>query len=119
MKDFRKLEVWHLAHELALEIYRSTSGFPSEEKFGLTSQIRRASTSITANLAEGCGRAGDADFARFVQIAFGSASELDCHLILAKDLGFVSSEIHARLEDNLVRVKRMLASLLKKLKADR
>jgi four helix bundle protein len=76
MQDFRKLEVWQLAHKLTLAIYRLTKAFPSEERFGLTDQMRRAAVSIEANLAEGTGRGGDADFARFVQIAFGSACEL-------------------------------------------
>jgi four helix bundle protein len=77
MKDFRKLSVWGKAHSLVIEIYKITASLPKSETFGLTSQIRRATASIPANIAEGCGRDGQADLARFLQIALGSASELD------------------------------------------
>src|SRR5215213_1558381 len=85
MQDFRKLEVWQLAHELTLSVYRQTKTFPSDERFGLTSQVRRAACSIEANLAEGCGRGSDTDFSRFVQMAMGSACEVQCHLQIAFD----------------------------------
>jgi four helix bundle protein len=84
MQDFRKLRVWQRAHELTLSLYRATATFPAAERFGLTSQIRRASSSIGANLAEGCGRIGDAEFARFCSIGMGSACELEYHLLLAR-----------------------------------
>ena len=116
MQDFRKLEVWQLAHQLALDIYRNTQSFPSREQSSLTDQMRRAAVSIEANLAEGCGRGGDADFARFVQIAFGSACELECHLLLARDLGFLPAAAHVACETKLMSVKRMLSGLLKKLR---
>ena len=77
VKDFRHLQVWEKAHQLTLEIYRVTTQFPRTETYGLTSQVRRASSSICANLAEGCGRNGDAELARFCGIARGSASELE------------------------------------------
>ena len=118
MKDFRRLELWQQAHALALEMYRSTSRFPQEEKFGLSNQRRRAAASISANLAKGCGRSGDADFARFVRIAFGSAGELECQPLLARDLGFIPLEDHTKVEGPLMGIKRMLAALVKKLKAD-
>ena len=82
MKDFRDLQVWHKAHELALDAYRASSGFSQDERYGLTSQLRRAAVSIGANLAEGCGRGSDADFARFAQIAMGSASEAEYLVLL-------------------------------------
>ena len=82
MKDFRRLEVWQKAHKLSIAVYKQTAGFPAEEKFGLSSQVRRCAVSIEANIAEGCGRGGDQDFRRFLQIAFGSASELDCELLV-------------------------------------
>ena len=88
MKDFRKQKVWGKAHDLALKVYRVTEAFPKTELFGLTSQIRRAGVSIPANIAEGCGRDTDADFARFLQIAMGSASELEYHLLLAHEWVF-------------------------------
>lgn len=83
MKDFRNLKVWEKAHQLTLEIYRSTKLFPREEMYGLISQMRRCSASIGANIAEGCGKRGNGEFQRFLQIASGSASELDYHLLLA------------------------------------
>jgi four helix bundle protein len=91
MKDFRTLQVWQKSHALTLHVYGLTWTFPKEELFGLTSQIRRASSSIPANIAEGCGRGSDGDFQRFLQIAFGSVSELDYHLILARDLKIVGA----------------------------
>ena len=74
MKDFRELQVWQKAHELTLAVYRATASFPREELYGLTAQLRRSSSSIAANLAEGCGRNGDAELARFCSMAMGSAS---------------------------------------------
>ena len=119
MRDFRTLQVWEKAHELTLAVYRMTTAFPKEELFGLTSQIRRASSSIPANIAEGCGRNGDAEFKRFLQIAMGSASELEYHLLLAHDLGYVDDEGYRHLEQNVTEVKRMLAGFIHWLKADR
>jgi len=116
MQDFRKLEVWQFSHELTLEVYRITRVFPADERFGLTSQLRRATASIGAIIAEGCGRGSDADFGRFVQIALGSASEVECHLLLARDLGFLEKSEHPTLEETVQRIKRMLASLLKTLR---
>jgi four helix bundle protein len=118
LKDFRKQKVWQKAHDLALEVYRVTEAFPKTELFGLTSQIRRAGVSIPANIAEDCGRDTDADFARFLQIAMGSASEMEYHLLLAHDLGFVSDPDYARLNNQTTEVKQMLTSFIKKLKAD-
>jgi four helix bundle protein len=92
MKDFREPKVWQKAHQLTLAVYRITADFPRHELYGLTSQLRRSSSSITANLAEGCGRNGDAEFARFCAIGMGSASELDYHLLLAKDLKLIPDE---------------------------
>jgi four helix bundle protein len=89
VKDFHDLKVWQKAHELTLAVYRTTAGFPRQELYGLTSQLRRSCASIPANLAEGCGRNGDAELARFRSIAMGSASELEYHLLLARDLKLV------------------------------
>jgi four helix bundle protein len=97
-----------------LQVYRITEGFPRTEIFGLTSQLRRAAASIAANLAEGCGRT-QLEFAKFIQIAFGSASESEYHLLLARDLGFVNPEDYERLTTQVVETKRMLSSLLKKI----
>lgn len=119
MKDFRKQKVWQKAHDLALEVYRVTEAFPKAELFGLTSQIRRAGVSIPANIAEGCGRDTDADFARFLQIAMGSASELEYHLLLAHDLGFFQKATYEEISNKTTEVKQMLTAFIKKLKADR
>lgn len=116
MQDFRQLKVWQKAHGLNLRVYAATAGFPSSELYGLTSQMRRAGTSITANLAEGRGRGADADFARFVFIAMGSACELESHLELAKDLKFLSQADYRATLDELIEVKRMLATLIAKLR---
>ena len=93
MKDFYGLKVWHKAHELTLAVYQVTSTFPKSEIFGLTAQLRRSSSSIAANLAEGCGRDTDGDFRRFCSVAGGSASETEYHLLLARDLGIVAPEV--------------------------
>lgn len=119
MRDFREIKVWAKAHRLTLEIYKITSRFPREELYGLTSQIRRAGASIPANIAEGFGRGGNSELARFLQIGMGSAYEVEYHALLAKDLGLMSSETYGRLEAQIVEVKRMLAALLLKVRADR
>ena len=119
MKDFRDLQVWHKAHQLTLRIYQLTARFPPEERYGLTTQLRRASSSIAANVAEGCGRNGDAELARFCSIAMGSASELEYHLLLAKDLKLLDAPDHTALADQTTEVKRMLTGLHQKLTADR
>jgi len=118
MRDFRKLKVWEKAHELVLEAYHVTAGFPREELYGITAQLRRASVSIPANIAEGCGREGEAELRRFLRIGLGSANELEYHLLLAKDLRFLSPEEYKRIIGKLIEVKRMLTVLAQKLKAD-
>ena len=119
MKDFRQLKVWEKSHQLALAVYKATKELPKEELYGLTSQMRRAAMSIPTNIAEGCGRNTDAEFARFLQIAMGSASETEYQLLLSHDLGFLNKEQYDRLNLDVTEVKRMLASLLKTLRADR
>jgi four helix bundle protein len=118
MQSFRNLKVWERAHALTLDIYQSSQAFPRDEIYGLTSQMRRASVSIGANIAEGACRKGDIDFARFLQMAVGSASELEYHLLLAHDLKLLQTSDFERLTGQAVEVKRMLASLMKKLRAD-
>jgi four helix bundle protein len=118
VKDFRQLQVWQKAHQLTLAVYQITADFPRQEVYGLTAQLRRSSSSIAANLAEGCGRNGDAEFARFCSIARGSASELECHLLLARDLQLIQLEAYQLLSAQTSDVKRMLSGLLQKLKAD-
>jgi len=119
VKDFRKLKVWEKSHHLTLAVYKATALFPKDELYGLTSQIRRSGVSIAANIAEGCGRAGDTEFARFLQIAMGSASELEYHLLLAHDLGFLNDSDYHQLDRDTTEVKKVLTSLIHKLSADR
>jgi four helix bundle protein len=116
MQDFRNLKVWQVAHQLVIKIYVSTKKFPKEEQFGLTSQIRRSSISIPSNIAEGCGRGSDSDFARFLQIALGSASELEYQIYLANQLGYISESEYPELNRELIKIKKMLSMLRKKLK---
>ena len=117
LQDFRELQVWQRSHELTIAIYRATSSFPREEVFGLTRQIRTAAASIGANIAEGCGRNGSADFARFLQIAAGSASELANHLLLAGDLGFLEQQHVDSIHKELTEVRRMLTTLIQKVRS--
>jgi four helix bundle protein len=119
MKDFRDLLVWEKAHALTLASYRGTADFPKPEIYGLVSQIRRCSASIAANIAEGYGKRGNPEFQRFLHIAAGSASELEYHFLLSKDLGFLSAEEYKQLDQLTVEVKRMLAGLIKKVEAER
>jgi four helix bundle protein len=115
VQDFRNLKVWEKAHLLALAVYRATEAFPARERYGMTSQLRRAAYSVPGNLAEGCGRGTDRDFARHVQIALGSASELEYFLLLARDLGYLEHAAHETLEAGVREVKRMLAALVGRL----
>jgi four helix bundle protein len=119
LQSFWDLKVWQKGHQLALAVYKATSAFPKEERYGLTTQMRRASTSIPANIAEGCGRSGGGDFARFLQIAMGSASELEYFFLLSRDLGLLDVEGYERLAGDTIEIKRMLASLIEKVKSHR
>jgi four helix bundle protein len=119
MKDFGSLQVWDKAHQLALCSYRVTATFPKGELYGLTSQIRRCAASIAANIAEGCGKRGNGEFQRFLNIAAGSASELEYHFLLARDLGYLNETNYPQLNAAVVEVKRMLASLARKVEEDR
>jgi four helix bundle protein len=118
MQNFRDLKVWHKAHAAVIVVYAATEPFPAAERFGLTSQMRRAASSIPANIAEGCGRSTNADLARFLHIALGSASELDYSLLLARDLKFLKPSIHEALHANVQEVKRMLGGLIGRVKTD-
>jgi len=118
MQDFRNLKVWEKSHALTLHVYRLSRLFPREEMYGLTSQMRRAAVSVGANIAEGACRKGDSDFARFLQMAAGSASELEYHLLLASDLELLGTSDYKRVSSEVQEVKRMLASLLQKLRTD-
>ena len=117
MKDFRELKVWEKAHHLALAIYGATATFPKREAYGLMSQMRRCAVSIASNIAEGCGRRGDAELARFLGIAMGSASELEYQIVLAHELKMLPASTATELSASVVEVKRMLAGFLQKLSA--
>jgi len=115
MKDFRTLNVWQKSHQLVIMIYKKTNKFPSEEVYGIRSQLRRAIVSIPTNLAEGCGRGSDKDFAKFAQIAFGSANESEYLILLSNELGFIDRADYDDLTEKLTEIKRMLTSLIKNL----
>jgi four helix bundle protein len=119
MKDFRNLQVWNKAHALTLNCYQMTNAFPKPETYGITSQIRRCAASIAANMAEGCGKRSNAEFQRFLGIAAGSASELEYHFLLARDLGFLKEDQYKCLDLAVVEIKRMLASLILKVERER
>jgi four helix bundle protein len=116
VRNFKDLKVWERSHRLVLDVYDATCRFPSEETFGLTSQVRRCCASIPANIAEGCGRSGEAELARFILISMGSTSELEYHLLLARDLGYLSAQRYQELLQELSEVKRMLSTFITKLR---
>lgn len=116
MRDFRQLRVWEDAHQITLEVYKLTKTFPKEELFALTNQLRRASVSIGSNIAEGCGRGSNKDYAHFLQMAIGSAFEVDYQIYLAKDLAYISDENYKIISGKIDSLKRQLASLLQKVR---
>ena len=116
LRDFRELTVWQKAHELVLDIYRHTREFPPDERYGLTTHLRKTATSIGSNIAEGCGRESEAELARFLSTAAGSASETEYQLCLAHDLEYLSHQAHEHLDTQVNEVKRMLNSFIQKLR---
>jgi len=119
MRDFHELKVWGKAHRLVISIYAVTQHFPSEERFGLTQQIRRTAVSVPSNIAEGCGRNTEPELARFFDIATGSASELDYQILLARDLRYIDEDNHKELAHQVQEVRRMLYAFMKKVVPDR
>jgi len=113
MQDFKNLKVWKKSHALTLEVYRETLRFPAEEKYGLVAQIRQAAVSVESNLAEGTARSGDPEFRRFAFMALGSACEMECQFILARDLGQLSGSAFERLNAACHEVRKMLWSLIR------
>jgi four helix bundle protein len=111
MQDFENLIVWRKAHDLTLAAYKASASFPGEERYGLTSQLRRATSSTATNIAEGCGRGGNNDFARFLQIALGSASEAKYLMLLTTDLGYLPRELHVDFRSRFNEIMRMLTAL--------
>jgi four helix bundle protein len=116
MQNYKDLQVWKKSHELALEVYKITKFFPKEEIFALVSQLRRASTSIPTNIAEGCGRFTQKDFASFLQISLGSAQEVEYLILLSKDLNYITEADFILLEKSIGEIKAMLISLIKKVR---
>ncbi|MEX2213096.1 MAG: four helix bundle protein [Phycisphaeraceae bacterium] len=116
-RDFKRLVVWKKAHELALRTYKWTRDFPSSERFSLTNQMQRAAVSIPANIAEGCGRGGEAEMARYLHIAHGSSSELAYYAILAADLEYMGRDDADELSMLVDEVSRMLTAYASKLRA--
>jgi four helix bundle protein len=118
MRDFRQLRVWSEAHRLVLAVYKLTATFPKHELYGITSQMRRCSASIAANIAEGCGRVGNGDLHRFLSTAMGSTLELEYFLLLSRDLGLIR-EGYEKLNEQIRLVERMWGSLVRKVEAAR
>lgn len=118
MRDFHQLSVWQKSHQFTLDVYTLTRAYPKEELFGLTSQIRRSSSSIATNIAEGCCRGSDADFGRFLQMAMGSASESEYQILLSFDLNYIDENQFKQMNAKVTEIKRMLSSLISKTKAD-
>jgi four helix bundle protein len=119
MKDYRKLVVWEKAHHLVLLVYRITKTFPREEQYGLTNQIRRAATSAPTNIAEGCGRFTQMDFARYLQQAFGSIQEVQYLSFLSFELKYVDQDIYDALDKDINEVKAMLIGLIQKVRTNK
>lgn len=119
MSDFRELKVWQKAHELTIDVYQTTRKFPPQEIYGLVSQMRRCAVSVGSNIAEGKGRRGDTEFARFIQIASGSLTELEYQLLLSKDLKYLPESEYESLNGKLAEVSRMLTSLQQKVRPAR
>ena len=113
MRNFQDLSIWVKSHSLTLKIYSATQSFPKEEMFGLIAQMRRSSSSIPTNIAEGCGRNSNPDFKRFLTIATGSSSELEYQLILARDLNFLPEHIFKELVSELIEIRKMIYSFMR------
>ena len=112
LKNYKDLKVWQRSYQLCLDIYRTTKGFPIEERYGLTSQIRRSALSVPSNIAEGYGRKTTPDYIRSLYIAYGSNCELETQLLLSGDLGYVKVEEFNKLQADIGEVERMLKALI-------
>ncbi len=117
MVDYRKYNVWQKSHRLVIDIYAVTTNFPKTEQFNLISQINRAAVSIPTNIVEGCGRETQKELIRFLYISSGSAHELEYLILLSTDLNFIKKETSEKLLSELIEIKKMLASLIKKINA--
>lgn len=115
MIEFKSLKVWELSHQITLESYLITKDFPKEEIYGLIQQIRRSSSSIPTNIAEGCGRGSDKELIRYLRIAMGSACELEYQMILSKDLNYLNDEVCNSMIEKIIQIKKMLNAFINKL----
>lgn len=114
MRDYRKLKVWEKGHELVKDIYRVSSQFPADEKYGITNQLRRAAVSVPTNIAEGCGQNSEAQLCRFLSIASGSLSECDYLLFLSSELGMISEPDYSNLSSNVISLSKMLRTFMER-----
>ena len=119
LKNYKELKVWQRSYQLCLEIYRITKGFPKEETYSLTSQIRRAAVSIPSNIAEGYGRKTTPEYIRSLYIAYGSNCELETQILLSGDLGYIEAGKLKKLQNEIGEVERMLKALIKSLENKR
>ena len=117
MQNFKNIEVWKRAHGLVKSVYEVTASFPASELYGITSQVQRSAVSIPTNIAEGCGKGNNADFARYLQISFGSASEVEYLLLLSFELNYLEKVTYDSLTNQIEEIKKMLSGFIKKLKA--
>ena len=115
LRNYKDLKVWQKSYQLCLEIYKITKGFPKEETYGLTSQIRRAAVSVSCNIAEGYGRKTTPEYIRSLYIAYGSNCELETQILLSGDLGYIETSKLKKLQDEIGEVERMLKALIKSL----
>jgi four helix bundle protein len=117
LKNYKELKVWQKSYQLCLEIYKVTVKMPKEERFGLTSQIRRAAVSVPSNIAEGYGRKTKPDYIRLLYIAYGSNCELETQILLAADIGFIEWSLLKGIQEGIQEVERMLKALIKSLES--
>jgi four helix bundle protein len=115
MGNYRQLSVWKQAHRFVLSVYQGTKSFPDRERYGLTAQLRRAAISVVSNIAEGSGRQGDREYIRFLRIARGSVCELECQLLVSRDLGYLPPDAWQRLDKDCQDLSRMLNALIRSL----
>ncbi|MET4081812.1 four helix bundle protein [Pedobacter sp. UYP30] len=113
MRNFYDLGIWQKSHQLTLKIYAATKLFPKEEAYGMVSQMRRSSSSVPTNIAEGCGRDSNPEMRRFLIIASGSASELEYQLVLSKDLGYVDELLYKELSFLTIEIRKMISAFIK------
>ncbi len=115
MRDFRELKVWGKAHSFTLDVYRETESFPKHELYGLAAQLRRAASSVAINISEGAGANSNAEFARFLQMALNSASEVEYELLLARDLAYLRQPLYDKLAVDITEIKKMLTGFIQHL----